>query len=213
MKKYFWKKLAAPLAVMALALAACGNGQETPVQETPQVTEDEMEQAKEIVVDEEGGSTLVVYYSATGSTEAVAETIAETLEADIFEIAPTEPYTSEDLDWTEENSRVTREHEDESLRVVALESTSVENWGSYDTVFIGYPIWWGIAAWPMDGFVDANDFTGKTVIPFCTSASSGIGESGRLLAELAGTGDWQEGQRFRSGTDEAEIADWASAWK
>ncbi|WP_300138090.1 flavodoxin, partial [uncultured Oscillibacter sp.] len=72
-------------------------------------------------------------------------------------------------------------------------------------------IWWGIAAWPVDGFVEANDFTGKTVIPFCTSSSSGLGESGDLLAELAGTGDWQEGERFRSSTDESDVADWVSS--
>ena len=84
----------------------------------------------------------------------------------------------------------------------------MENWGSYDTVFIGYPIWWGIAAWPVDSFVSANDFTGKTVIPFCTSSSSGLGESGQLLEELAGSGDWQEGQRFRSGSDEADVSKW-----
>ena len=72
----------------------------------------------------------------------------------------------------------------------------------------GYPIWWGIAAWPVDTFVEANDFTGKTVIPFCTSASSGIGESGQLLAEMAGTGDWKEGQRFSGSADDAEVSDW-----
>ena len=83
-----------------------------------------------------------------------------------------------------------------------------EDWDSYDTVFIGYPIWWQIAAWPVDGFVKANDFTGKTVIPFATSASSGLGESGELLAELAGTGDWQEGRRFSSNTGEAAVTEW-----
>lgn len=72
----------------------------------------------------------------------------------------------------------------------------------------GHAIWWGIAAWPVDTFVAANDFTGKTVIPFCTSSSSGIGESGQLLADLAGTGDWQEGQRFSSSVDQAEVQDW-----
>ena len=75
-------------------------------------------------------------------------------------------------------------------------------------VFIGYPIWWGIAAWPTDGFVEANDFTGKTVIPFCTSSSSGLGESGERLAELAGTGDWQEGMRFRSSVSEGDVQEW-----
>ena len=154
------------------------------------------------------GNVLVVYYSASGNTEAVANYIAEAAGGDLFEITPAEPYTDEDLNWTDENSRVTREHEDESLRDVALTATEVENWDSYDTVFIGYPIWWGIAAWPVDSFVEANDFTGKTVIPFCTSSSSGLGESGALLAELAGSGDWQDGERFRSGAAQSDIEAW-----
>ena len=154
------------------------------------------------------GNVLVVYYSASGKTEAVANYIAEAAGGDLFEITPAEPYTDEDLNWTDENSRVTREHEDESLRDVALTATEVENWDSYDTVFIGYPIWWGIAAWPVDGFVEANDFTGKTVIPFCTSSSSSLGESGALLAELAGSGDWQDGERFRSGAAQSDIEAW-----
>ena len=154
------------------------------------------------------GNVLVVYYSATGNTEEVANYIADATGGDLFEVEPVEPYTDDDLNWTDDNSRVSREHEDESLRDVELVTTEVENWDSYDTVFIGYPIWWGIAAWPMDTFVEANDFAGKTVIPFCTSSSSGIGDSGNLLADLAGTGDWQEGMRFRSGVDEADVQEW-----
>lgn len=157
------------------------------------------------------GNVLVVYYSATGNTREVANYIAEATGGDLFELEPTEPYTDDDLDWTDDNSRVTREHEDESLRNVELVSTTVENWESYDTVFIGYPIWWGIAAWPVDQFVENNDFTGKTVIPFCTSSSSGIGNSGNLLAGLAGTGNWQDGERFRSGADEADVQEWVES--
>lgn len=154
------------------------------------------------------GKTLVVYYSASGNTERVAKAAAEAAGADLFEIVPVEPYTSEDLNWTNDNSRVSREHNDESLRDVELTSTEVAHWDSYDTVLIGYPIWWGIAAWPTDGFVKANDFTGKTVIPFCTAAISGIGQSGKLLADLAGTGDWQEGKRFASSASDEEVASW-----
>ena len=157
---------------------------------------------------EAGGGTLVVYYSATGNTEAVASYIAEYTDGDLFELEPVEPYTDDDLNWTDDNSRVTREHEDESLRDVELVADTVENWDSYDTVFIGYPIWWGIAAWPVDTFVEANDFTGKTVIPFCTSSSSGLGESGELLSEMAGTGDWQEGMRFSSRVSESDVQEW-----
>lgn len=155
-----------------------------------------------------GGKTLVVYYSASGNTENVSNVIAKTLGADLFELEPVEPYSNDDLNWTNDDSRVTREHENEDERDVELVSATVDNWSEYDTVFIGYPIWWGIAAWPVDEFIETNDFTGKTVIPFATSASSGMGQSGELLAEMAGTGDWQEGQRFRSGASEDDIVAW-----
>ena len=154
------------------------------------------------------GKTLVVYYSATGNTETVAGYLADALGADLFEITPVQPYTADDLNWSDDTSRVSREHEDASLRTVELEQDTVEHWEEYDTVFIGYPIWWGIAAWPVDGFVTANDFTDKTVIPFCTSSSSDLGESGELLAEMAGTGDWQEGMRFRSGASAEDVQGW-----
>lgn len=154
------------------------------------------------------GKTLVVYYSATGNTKNVAETIAQVTGGDLFEIEPKEPYTDDDLDWTNDDSRVSREHEDESARDVELTSTEVPDWDSYDTVYIGYPIWWGIAAWPVDGFVKANDFTGKTVVTFCTATSSGIGQSGDLLEEMAGTGNWISGERFRSGATEDDIRAW-----
>lgn len=156
----------------------------------------------------EGGRTLVVYYSAQGHTQEVAQKIANNLGADIFQIVPANEYSSADLDWTDDNSRVSREHDDESLRNVELVSTTVDNWEEYDTVIIGYPIWWGIAAWPVNTFVAANDFTGKTVIPFCTSSSSGLGQSGELLAEEAGTGNWLEGQRFRSNPSDSDINAW-----
>ena len=154
------------------------------------------------------GNVLVVYYSATGNTERVANSIAEATGGDLFEIEPTEPYTDDDLNWNDESSRVSREYEDESLRDVPLVNTTVDGWDDYDTVFIGYPIWWGIAVWPVDGFVEANDFSDKTVIPFATSASSGMGQSGELLADLAGTGDWQDGMRFSSGAGDDEVQEW-----
>ena len=156
----------------------------------------------------EGGNTLVVYFSATGHTEAVAGYIADATGADVFVIEPAEPYTSDDLRWTDESSRVVQEYEDESLRDVELVSADVPDWDSYDTVFIGYPIWWGIAAWPVSSFVSANDFSGKTVIPFCTSSSSGLGQSGELLEQAAGSGTWLEGMRFRSSVSESDVAEW-----
>ena len=160
-----------------------------------------------------GKKTLVVYYSATGSTKAVAQTIAQTADADIFEITPVNLYTSDDLNWNNKNSRVSKEHNDESLRNVELTKVIPDNWESYDTVFIGYPIWWWIAAWPVNNFVKGNNFTGKTVIPFCTSSSSGIGDSGNLLQKMAGTGNWQEGQRFSSGASSSEVSNWVKSLK
>ena len=156
------------------------------------------------------GKTLVVYYSATGSTKAVAEEIAKNLSTDTFELVPEKPYTSADLNWNDDNSRVSLEHSDESKHEVALVKSTPDNWEQYDTVYVGYPIWWGIAAWPVNGCVKANDFTGKTVIPFCTSASSGMGESGKQLSTMAGNGDWKEGKRFSSSATESEISAWMS---
>lgn len=159
----------------------------------------------------ESGKTLVVYYSATGSTRKVAEEIASELGADTFEITPVQTYTSDDLNWNNNNSRVSKEHNDESLRDVELTKVTPDNWESYDTVLIGYPIWWYIAAWPVNNFVKGNDLTGKTVIPFCTSASSGLGESGSLLQKMAGTGNWKEGQRFSSGASSSDVSKWVKS--
>jgi len=157
------------------------------------------------------GKILVVYYSASGHTEQIAQHIAQAAAADLFEITPAEPYSGTDLNYNDPNSRVSREHNDEALRDVPLTTTAVNGWEDYDTVFIGYPIWWGIAAWPVNGFVKANDFTDKTIIPFATSASSGMGQSGALLSELACTGNWQNGQRFRSSASKDEVTEWVNS--
>lgn len=220
------KKLTALLlsVVLVLSLAACGSANKPASSTTQPETSAPTEQPttgpsessstapaeSEPETQPEIGKTLVVYYSASGNTERVAKDIAEAAGADLFEIVPTEVYTSDDLDWTNPDSRVSREHDDESLRDVPLTTTEVPDWDSYDTVFIGYPIWWGIAAWPVDTFVKNNDFTGKTVIPFATSSSSGMGQSGSLLADMAGTGEWQEGQRFSSGVSSDDVQSWVN---
>ncbi len=160
-----------------------------------------------------GGKTLVVYFSGSGNTKRVAEDIAAATGGTLFELVPVTPYTSADLSWTTSGSRVNREHDDEALRDITLVTTTPENFDEYDTVFIGYPIWWGIAAWPVNNFVKNNDFTGKTVIPFATSASSGMGQSGTLLAEMAGTGNWQEGHRFSSGASKSTVEEWVNGLK
>ena len=162
---------------------------------------------------EDSGETrvLVASVTATGNTEGVANAIADVTGGGLFEITPADPYTSADLNWTDENSRVVYEYENPEERDVALAQETPAAWADYDVVFLGYPIWWGIAAWPVSSFVEANDFTGKTVIPFCTSSSSGLGQSGDLLADLAGNGTWLEGQRFRGGASEADAAAWVES--
>ena len=167
--------------------------------------------AADTTTEASGSKTLVVFYSATGSTRNVAQEIAKEIGADTFEITPVQAYTNDDLNWQNNNSRVSKEHNNESLRDVALTKVTPDNWASYDTVLIGYPIWWYIAAWPVNNFVKGNDFTGKTVIPFCTSASSGIGDSGNLLQKMAGTGNWKAGQRFSSGASASEISKWVKS--
>lgn len=220
------KKLTALLlsVVLVLSLAACGSANKPAPSTTQPETSAPTEQPatepsessstapaeSEPETQPKTGKTLVVYYSASGNTERVAKDIAEAAGADLFEIVPAELYTSDDLNWTNPDSRVSREHDDESLRDVPLTTTEVPDWDSYDTVFIGYPIWWGIAAWPVDTFVKNNDFTGKTVIPFATSSSSGMGRSGSLLADMAGTGEWQEGQRFSSGVSGDDVQSWVN---
>lgn len=200
-------------AVLLLSLTACGQQPAQEEETSPPAQEeaqDQEAQQSESTAAAGEGNVLVVYFSASGNTETAAQGIADALNADLFELVPEQPYTEEDLDWTADGSRVNNEHDDESLRDIPLTNAVPENWDSYDTVFIGYPIWWGIAAWPTDGFVKANDFTGKTVIPFCTSTSSGLGSSATLLAELARTGTWLEGQRFSSSITAEEAGQWAS---
>lgn len=218
------KKIAALLLTltMTLGLAACGNNTTANNSSEQNTANDTVAANTEADVSEtdtkadekitetntDGRKVLVVYFSGSGNTARVAGDIADAAGADLFEITPAQPYSDADLDYTNSSSRVVQEYEDESLRKIELTTTEVPDWDSYETVFIGYPIWWQIAAWPVNTFVENNDFTGKTVIPFATSASSGMGESGKLLEELAGTGDWQEGQRFQSSAATADVQAW-----
>lgn len=200
-------------ALMVLGLVACGNSQNSGTasnNNSSQTTKAVNASTADSDTGSTGNKTLVVYYSASGNTKRVAGDIADTLNADTFELVPKTVYSSEDLDWTKKGSRVNKEHDDESLRNIELVKDKVENWNEYSTVFIAYPIWWGIAAWPVNQFVTNNDFTGKTVIPVATSASSGMGQSGTLLRDMAGTGNWQAGQRFSSGASASEVAKWVN---
>lgn len=211
---------------LAFGLVACSSGNsdstsnsgptETQTTSEPETTlesdsiapDEESEALTEEPAETEGEKTLVVYFSATGNTEEVANHIVSITGADVFELEPVNAYTDDDLNYNDDNSRVVREHDNPGEQNIELVASTVENWDEYDTVFIGYPIWWHIAAWPVNGFIKANDFTDKTVIPFCTSASSGLGESGELLEEMAGTGNWLEGERFGSSVSESDVRSW-----
>ena len=208
-------KGAAATAVVASAgglLSACASQEETPAQDVAQEEAQTQEEPTQEEPDEETEEAvavdgiLVAYFSGTGNTQGIAEAIAGELGADIFAITPVVPYSEADLGYNNPDSRTSRERNDPN-RSVELEQITPDNFDSYGTVFLGYPIWWGNASWAIDNFVSGNDFTGKTVIPFCTSGSSPIGSSAQDLAAMAGTGEWQEGRRFGAGA-----IDDASAW-
>lgn len=154
-----------------------------------------------------GEKTLVAYFSCTGNTKRVAEDIAGELGADLFEIQPEEPYTSEDLIWSDRNSRSSKEHEDETARPAI--AVALENIDQYERVFIGYPSWWGEAPRIVSTFVESYDFAGKTIIPFCTSSSSGLGSSAELLSALSSDdATWLEGERFPSSVSQEDVLAW-----
>ena len=201
---------AAALVPMGALLSACAGGEpEQADQPEPEQTPESAEQpaASAEPADTTASGALVAYFSATGNTRAVAEKIAAHLSADTFEITPAEPYSDEDLNYNSNDSRTSQERNDPA-RHVELTQVTPEGFDAYDTVFVGYPIWWGEASWAITDFIIENDFSGKRVIPFCTSGSSPIGSSGENLAGLAGAGDWLEGERFSGSASEEEVAAW-----
>lgn len=153
-----------------------------------------------------GADILVAYFSATGTTRPLAEYAAELLNADLYEIVPAEPYTAEDLDYGNSGSRTTREQNDPDARPAI--SGRVEDMGQYDTVLLGYPIWHGQAPRIISTFLESYDFAGKTIVPFCTSHSSGIGSSDDNLHPLAPGARWMEGTRFAGDTTKEELEMW-----
>lgn len=187
-------------AGLVLGLAGCGsNAAPKEPAETIETAAAEPESTAE-------GKTLVVVFSATGTTKAVAEKIADITGADLYEIRAAQEYTEADLDWHDSSSRTTSEQNDPTVRP-EIESDPVSLEG-VSTIYIGYPIWWGEEPRIMDTFAEMYDFTGITMIPFCTSGSSGIGRSGKNIADNAKTGNWLDGQRFGAGASEDEIRSW-----
>lgn len=213
-------------ALLALALTACaGNdakGENTDLQSVQQASpanaETPMETparqtAETVPADEpqtaDTGKTLVVFFSATGTTKGVAERLASVTDATLFELVPAEPYTSADLNYNDSSTRATREQNDPSARPAI--SGTVENMADYDVIFLGYPIWWGQAPKIMYTFVESYDLAGKAIVPFCTSGSSDIGSSAVNLSKSAPDAVWMDGKRFSGGVSDADLRAWADA--
>ncbi len=212
MKKVFALVLA---LLMVGALAACGGGETAQTQPSAEPTAPVPSEAastpdaaapEESAAPEETSGVLVAYFSATGNTQGVAQVIADHLGADTYEIVPEAPYTDADLNYNNSSSRSTLEMDDPDSRPEI--SGSVEGMENYDVVFLGYPIWWGEAPRIISTFLESYDFDGKTIVPFCTSASSGMGASAKNLQSLTAGAGWLDGQRF----GESPSADDVTAW-
>ena len=205
---------------MFLGLAACGNSASQTEQPSTEDTSVESKADTESAEtstnmentdnqDTQEHKILVAYFSATGTTKGVAEHIANGLNADIYEIVPEEPYTDADLDYNDNNSRTTIEMNDPDARPVI--SGSVENMEQYDTVFIGYPIWWGEAPRIASTFMESYDFSGKTIVPFCTSGGSGIGSSASNLERLTSGATWLDGRRLNGSDSQDTVMEWVNS--
>lgn len=153
------------------------------------------------------GKTLVAYFSASGVTEKLAKKLAEAIGADLYEIKPEQIYTKADLNWMDKKSRSSVEMNDRDSRPSI--ATKVENMEQYEAVFVGFPVWWYREPSIIDTFMEAYDFSGKKVIPFCTSGGSGIGDSAKNLQELAPRAKVVEGKRFSAMTSEKQLKEWA----
>lgn len=193
------------MAVSLLGVTACGGQASTNTNSDKQTAAAEKAPAK-------AKKVLVVYYTNTHRTEQVAKDIAKKTGGDLYLLELEKPYTDADLNYRDKSSRIYREHEDPKLQDAALKNAKPANWKDYDTVFVGYPIWWGIAAWPLNQFVKSNDFTGKTVIPFSTSYSSGMGSSVEKLKAMAGgKGNWLQGMGFTGSIDDSKVGSWVDS--
>ncbi len=169
---------------------------------------DETEGTEPADTEAEVKKVLVAYFSATNTTEGVAEHIANGLDADLYEIVPEEPYTDADLNYNDNNSRSTIEMNDPSARPAI--SGSVENMEQYDIVFIGYPIWWGEAPRIVSTFMESYDFSGKTIVPFCTSGGSGVGSSASNLEQLTSGATWLDGRRLNGSDSQDTVMEWVN---
>ena len=197
-------------ALMVFGLTACGGSSES-AEENPEETAESSSDETAAEETQTDKDVLVVYFSATGTTKGVAEKIASLTGADLYEIKAAQEYTAEDLDWNDSDSRTTHEQNDPAVRPeIGSDPVSLEG---YSTIYIGFPIWWGEEPRIMDTFVESYNFDGITMIPFCTSSSSGIGMSGKNLESNAGSGKWLDGQRFSGSVSEDELQTWIEGLK
>ena len=195
------------LFAVLLCMAACGKEQETTDQEGSAAKRTEEDSVKKDSLPGENTDILVAYFSCTGTTKKLAGYAAEYLNADLYEIRPEDPYTEEDLDYNTSDSRANEEQNDPSARPAV--AGNVEDMGKYRTVVLAYPIWWGEAPKIISTFLESYDFSGKTIVPFCTSHSSGIGSSDKNLHALVDdSAKWKDGKRFAAGASESEITGW-----
>lgn len=192
------------LAIAALC-AGCGSAPTQSTSTSPAETQAGESTEPPAAEPETDSTILVVYFSATGTTRSVAEKMAALTGADIVEIIPARPYTSQDLNYNDRSTRASAEQNTPDARPEIAEDISLDG---YTTVYLGYPIWWGQAPRILSTFVESHDFTGVTVIPFCTSASSDIGQSDDTLAAQAGSGSWLQGRRFSGSASENELREW-----
>lgn len=212
MKKWQKKLLTVSAVLVAgVSAAACATSSSTSSTEASKKATKKTKKSSKKTTSKKNSKVLVVYFSGTGNTRRVAKEIAKQTKATTFEITPKDPYTSNDLDWTSESSRVVQEYEHPSKRNIKLTTTKVPKWSKYKTVFFGYPLWWQNAAWPVNNFVKANSFKGKTVIPFCTSTSSSIDQSVRNLKKMNNTGKWQSGHRFSESYSKTSVDNWVKS--
>ena len=194
-------------AIMLVILGACGNASSNNAAPKQTVAEPAAPTVSNTSISNESKS-IVIYFSATGTTKALAEIIAETADADIFEIVPSEPYMSEDLNYNNDNCRANKEMNDESVRPAI--AGSIENIDEYDTIFIGYPIWWETMPRIINTFLDTYDLSDKTIMPFCTSGGSGIETSVSAIRKVEPDADVKDGLRGTSSTSDSQLNEWFS---
>ena len=178
---------------------------EAPIPEQETENAPQAELAEEPSEAEKQSTVLVVYFSATGTTRGVAERIAALTGGDLAEIVPVQPYTAEDLNYNDRSTRATVEQNTPDARPEIADEIALDG---CTTVYLGYPIWWGQAPRILSTFVESHDFTGITVIPFCTSGGSGAGRTGEALGEQAGTGNFLSSTRLNAGISDSELQAW-----